>query len=223
MKRPSITLTGADERTSIESLVMLADMGAEIGLLFSLSPEGRNRFPSLSWILEVADTLKDRVALHVCGSGARKLLFSGHLCEVTGWVGRVQVNGRVSVGELECLLGALPGKTIITQHNAGNESLLGVVGEHVVLVDGSGGRGLLPEEWCAPSTEKAVGFAGGLGPQTLWEELPKILLVAREGWWVDMEGKLRDADDWFDMGLATLAVQIWRTRLWGLDPDFYWS
>lgn len=74
-------------------------------------------------------------------------------------------------------------------------------GEHQLLVDASGGRGVSPAEWTRPNTTRAVGFAGGLGPDNLAGELPRIAAVARGPWWVDMETKLR-TDDWFDIALA---------------------
>lgn len=62
----------------------------------------------------------------------------------------------------------------------------------VLLVDASGRRGGARAEWPLLKTRHAVGFAGGLGPDALCAELPPIRAVARPGWWVDMEGRLRD-------------------------------
>jgi phosphoribosylanthranilate isomerase len=69
---------------------------------------------------------------------------------------------------------------------------------HSLLVDGSGGRGLSPERWVKPTTSKRVGFAGGLGPDNISAEYARIKEVAEGDFWIDMEGKLRDENDWFD-------------------------
>jgi phosphoribosylanthranilate isomerase len=79
---------------------------------------------------------------------------------------------------------------------------------HGILVDASGGRGISPVEWVRPPTDKRVGFAGGLGPDNLEQELPRILDVSRFGDWIDMETGLRDDDDWFDVERARAVLEI---------------
>jgi hypothetical protein len=204
-----ITVTGADERVSIGSLVALARSNplVEIGLLYTATPEGRNRYPGLSWLREAAAALSGRCAIHVCGSGARRRLLEGDLLDLVRHAPRVQVNGAVTVQEAS-LLAAMVDE-LITQHNPNNAHLLDVAApNHSLLVDGSGGRGISPQSWVRPDTVKNVGFAGGLGPDNLAGELEKISRVAGASAWVDMEGRLRTADDWFDIGLARRAVDV---------------
>jgi len=115
---------------------------------------------------------------------------------------RIQVNGLLEIPDVRHLCRLYPRHTIITQHTPKNRYLMAVNAEnHVLLVDGSGGRGISPESWRQPDTAKVVGFAGGLGPDNLADELQTISRIARPGWWVDMEGKLR-VDDWFSLELA---------------------
>lgn len=220
-----ITLTGADERTPVADLIHLADLGAEIGLLYTCSPDGRHRYPSRQWIVLAAAALEGRAALHVCGNRARTELCEHGLTDLLGLVGRVQVNGLVSPEALKYLLElVMPyDSTLITQHRPENLAALdaaiitGCV-YHALLVDGSGGRGILPDAWVRPPTSKPVGFAGGLGPDTLRRELPRIAAVAHGEWWVDMEGRLRDDDDWFDLAKAKAAMGVWREFVAGLVP-----
>lgn len=205
-----ITLTGADERTAIADMVALADLGAEIGLLYTHDPEGRHRYPSLDWLHAAADALRGRAALHVCGSRARKQLEDGKIDYVLHSIHRIQVNGSVHPFALETICEQYSGKLVITQHCAANVGLLGGdLSNHVILIDGSGGRGISPAEWVRPRTHKQVGFAGGLGPHNLHEELPKIEAVASGTWWIDMENGLRDACDWFDIERAMEVMRIW--------------
>ena len=65
----------------------------------------------------------------------------------------------------------------------------------------------MPALTVKPHTAKAVGFAGGLGPDNLARELRKIADIARAGWWADMEGKLR-VDDWFSVERAAECAAI---------------
>ena len=193
---PFLTMTGADERTDVSALTKL---DAEIGLLYTETPEGRNRYPRWEWIRETSLELR-RASLHVCGRGARAKLMEGTL-PVSGFQ-RIQVNGGILALEVEHLCEMYPRHTIITQHHVYSAHLLFVRSlNHAVLLDASGGRGISPSGWAQPATEKSVGFAGGLGPDNLAAELQKISRIACPGWWVDMEGKLR-VDDWFSLELA---------------------
>ncbi len=193
---PFLTVTGADERTDV---ALLAKLDAEIGLLYTETPEGRNRYPRWEWIRETSLELR-KASLHVCGRAARAKLMEGTL-PVSGFQ-RIQVNGGILALEVEHLCEMYPLHTIITQHHVNNAHLLFVRSiNHAVLLDASGGRGISPSAWKTPATEKAVGFAGGLGPDNLTAELQTIGRIARPGWWADMEGKLR-VDDWFSLELA---------------------
>ena len=210
-----ITLTGADERTAIADMVALADLGAEIGLLYTHDPEGRHRYPHANWIIYAAELLNGRAAIHVCGKRARDQLMKGELRRMVCHVSRVQVNGRMTAETLQGVCDILCDHTVITQHNEANESLLHHhwsydATNHAILVDASGGRGQTPGEWKCPSVVKPVGFAGGLGPHNLREELPKIVAVANgDRSWIDMENGLRDACDWFDIERAMEVMRIW--------------
>jgi phosphoribosylanthranilate isomerase len=204
----SITVTGIDRRTPLPPL---ARLNAEIGILYTATPEGRPRYPDYEWIREAVRHLP-RVAIHVCGSGARTHLRLGAL-EFIKFAQRIQINGSPDIEEVESACALYPDKTIITQHKSGNEYLLNVnARNHAVLVDASGGKGLLPSQWERPHTEKPVGFAGGLGPDNLDDELPIILAAARDGWWIDMEGQLR-VSDWFNTDRAWKAVEKFETAL----------
>lgn len=211
-----ITLTGADERTSLADLAQLADLGAEIGLLYTFSPDGRNRYPSPEWITRIVLNLRRKVAIHICGQRARQQLYDGSIDYLVEDAGRIQVNGHLEAAWLCRVCQRYGSQQIITQHNAKNVWLLPVEApNHAVLVDASGGRGELPEYWGRPNTDKPVGFAGGLGPSTLRENLPMIAAVADghpNGWWIDMEGQLRvlrDGGDWFDVRRALAVMDIW--------------
>ena len=216
----SITFTGADERTSIAELQDLAlHPAVEIGLLFTVSPDGRNRYPSTDWLKAATAALHGVYAIHVCGGRAKALLAAGELSWLVEGAGRIQVNGRsndqdLSPAWVESICLAHPDKIIITQHCEGNDGLLGVRAiNHEVLVDGSGGRGLSPASWIRPVTGKPVGYAGGIGPENITETLNTIeQLCNPRPWWIDFEGKLR-TDDWFDVTLARKSLSLFESWL----------
>ncbi len=196
-----VTLTGVDAKTDIDAL----PTGCEIGVLYTETPEGRNRYPERAELLRMLRDLRGRnpVALHVCGHAARLRLQYEQIPELIECIARIQVNGVLREAFVEGICRQYPNCEIITQHTPANYGLLLVATEnHSVLVDRSGGRGISPASWERPITGKSVGFAGGLGPLNLCNELPRIQAVAAGHWWIDLESKLRDDDDWFDPAKA---------------------
>lgn len=205
-----ITLTGIDEHTDLDALMRMLDNAGtypvEIGVLWTTSPEGRNRYPSGEFIAKAADRLGSRLAVHICGKGARTQA-AGYQAphDVLRKVGRIQVNGNVEANELAIMMGRFDRQLFITQHPANAELLLfWGDGRHQILIDGSGGRGIKPEKWVVPNTSKRIGFAGGLSPETLSEEISKMPPHA----WVDLETNLRDGQDWFSIERAAACINI---------------
>lgn len=193
----NVTLTGVDNRTCLSEL----PGDCEIGVLYTETPEDRNRYPNADQLKRILHRLQGRpVALHVCGRTAREKVRRGFVPCFTDHVQRIQINGVVSIVELGCIALAYPDHEIITQHTTKNAELANLdLTNHSLLIDASGGRGISPELWERPETAKPVGFAGGLGPDNVERELDLIQREASDEWWIDMEGKLRDADDWFDV------------------------
>lgn len=208
--RTAITVTGLDERTDLAALHRWVSPQVEFGILYTATPENRNRYPRRDWINEAIQALPGQCALHVCGRQARLELARGELDDIVRHVRRVQVNGVLSADEASAC--ARPGCTLITQHCPGNEALTADIPgiDHALLVDGSGGRGLLPPVWSRPATAKKVGFAGGLGPDTLVSQWPALISVAQNEWWIDMEGRLRNDADWFSVELASEAISLFQ-------------
>lgn len=213
-----ITVTGADIRTDVADLLALAQTpGVETGLLFSLSPEGRNRYPDEGWLAEAATELGLSCAVHICGWKARQAALNGE-CDWIQRAGRVQINGRIDLDQLERATELF--RCVITQYPGAGDVLAHPARNHSILVDASGGTGVEPNQWKRPDTDKPVGFAGGLSPQNFDEHLPGIASVAIGRWWIDMESCLRygwtvHKSDWFDMHQVWLAVErftAWKAR-----------
>ena len=216
------TLTGADDGVKHRDLLHLSASHpfAEWGVLFHYANRGNGRFPSFEWIDALCSLMHNfpqaHFALHICGRDAVHdfLLGTGKVSDVAAHFGRIQLNLTASDVDPASLITALckhPSKTIITQHNATNESLWRLLSEipnHAVLFDESGGCGISPATWPSPLPGKLCGYAGGLGPHNLATELQRIQLVAgKNPFWIDMEGKLRK-EDHFDLSSAQTCLSI---------------
>jgi phosphoribosylanthranilate isomerase len=212
----NITLSGIDEKTDLKFLSSNFNYSSkvEFAILLSAKPDGRNRYPSLDWIREAIKT-DLKFAVHLCGGDARKNALNGEYNDIlkSKNVDRIQVNGKVSIEELKTFCNMLYNSIIITQDCPSNKELANIpYSPHMpnnrhILIDGSGGNGIVRENWDLPShlsqCSLPIGFAGGLGPDNLSEILPKIKAnKLYHSPWVDMETKLRDENDWFDISKA---------------------
>ena len=211
-----ITLSGIDERTELSFISN--QHSPEYAILLSGNPDGRNRYPSVEWIQK---SIKEsaRFAVHICGSVARKNALAGDYTSILNsrTVDRIQVNGKVSMDELGKFIDLFPYTVIITQDCPYNVELAKCSHwNHQILIDGSGGRGIVRENWNLPEhligpskVNKRIGFAGGLGLGNLKSAITDIekLNLKREPW-VDMETSLRNKDDWFDVEVASECVNI---------------
>lgn len=220
---PFMTVTGVDERCDLFDINLLAATGVEVAFLYTASPDGRNRYPSMKFIADMATELmaKDRkVAIHICGRRARSKLLAFELEPMLKQCDRFQVNGKVGHDELAEICESHRGHQVITQYT-GEACLDGMpyLPNHAMLVDGSGGRGILPEKWERPFAPYEVGFAGGLGRFNLSTQLPRIAAAAGDHpWWIDMESSLRRHNgDWFDVKEALECVRIWQS-FFGVNP-----
>ena len=82
MNLKRVTITGADDSTSIPELVNLSKEFpfVEWGILVSKRHEGEFRFPSRHWIerfSDVAGRAKLNVSTHVCGVWVRQMFVRG--------------------------------------------------------------------------------------------------------------------------------------------------
>jgi hypothetical protein len=221
------SLTGIDETTPLVELAVVSDMYpyAEWGFLYSPKRQGTpGRYPSVGRIQRAFAELPPyvKVALHVGGAGVAQLLdgeqvVCGLLEQVRVRGGRVQLNfdataREVDLDRLRQFILARPAIVFITQHNDSNRTiarLLADVANHAILFDSSLGRGISPQSWQRPLDSVPCGYAGGLGPENLGQQLPRIYDAAgRAEFWIDMEERLRDEHDRFSMTLARKCLEI---------------
>lgn len=221
MNKPfRITLTGIDESTRPRELFSLlhADPRVELAILYSETRAGSARYPFPDWIdvtvSKVNALFPNRLALHICGRTVKRLIDGTVPSDLPSlWkFGRIQLNGKFSEEEsvqLWKFIGEGLAFPVITQYD-GNEQLHELIRRprHQVLFDASGGRGIARKDWPTHLGDWICGYAGGLGPDNLREELPRIAAAAggRE-YWIDMESSLRDEADRFCSRGARLALE----------------
>lgn len=233
MKLSHVTFTGADHSVRPEELLYLSRhyLGmVEWGILISRNRWGTPRYPALEWINELQKLFKGtphRLALHVCGHYLRQILVGVNELppELVEGFQRIQLNfhGQALKFDVEACVEALAqrfeGKEIIFQiDGAMGEDFLAAVEDgrqafHCVpLFDLSHGSGRMPSVWPTVGnwSGNLYGYAGGLGPQNLAEQLPRIELAAGgEGYWVDMETRVRSEDgSTFDLNAVRQCCDI---------------
>lgn len=121
-----------------------------------------------------------------------------------------QSRDALDLDALAALLQRYPTLTFIVQENTGNSGVSGRLAAHLnfaVLFDSSGGMGVECDAWPSPLPGIQCGYAGGLGPDNLAKEVPRIRVAcAGRSHWIDMEGKLRAEGDVFDLGRAEASL-----------------
>lgn len=207
-----VTITGADDSTDIRQLTELSMEFpfVEWGILVSKRHEGSFRFPGRDWIdrfSAIASFGKMQVSMHVCGLWVRQM-FKGELdwrdlpacVEVCQ---RIQINthaeAHVSTTGLLKSLFDEKDKEFIFQWDGVNDHLvfaaLAYGAKVSALFDTSGGAGILPDSWPTPANEFWCGYAGGLGPKNVVNQVRKITSVCGKPFWIDMERRVRTEDD----------------------------
>lgn len=216
-----VTITGADDSTPIDWMLETSELYpfVEWGILVSHSRLGTPRFPSMNWMtdlhLHLVKSARSplRISFHVCGHWVRQIC-SGKWSPLLDNVGPAILYGQRIQLNFHAYAHRLGGEFIENARARSREHKWQIifqcddVNDHLVsdayddgidavpLYDKSGGAGIVPESW--PGAMKGIysGYAGGLGVDTLEEELPAIAKAANGGrFWVDMETKVRTPDD----------------------------
>lgn len=215
-----VTITGADDNTDVDDLLSIWQQFqfVEWGILVG-SATGR-RFPSSKWIAQLVRAKRLHapdmpLALHVCGLYLRDVARGGDLLrhdmgtDILAF-NRVQLNWHGQAQEKStsglvlqsfCRMAGISwNPTLIFQFDGVNDELYRLAARAFICVglfDRSHGTGAVPESWPAADPRIPSGWAGGLGPDNLAEELEKINAQSwgHMDYWVDMETKVRSDDD----------------------------
>lgn len=211
----TITITGADDSTDIQEMVDISREHpmVEWGILFSISRQGTPRYPSEQWIKRLLDVgfennmnfsahlcgeLSKRVVSHTFKDGDIRNIFD-FLPKYSFMFNRIQLNfnaGTLTPNWTE-FKEACSMRTCIIQHNKSNKEVCDEIIKQNIdvhfLYDGSGGRGTLASEWKQKVDCFFTGYAGGLNPDNVEQELLKIRKVNKPSdvVWIDTETGVR--------------------------------
>ena len=219
-----VTVTGADDHTlrteglrRLRRLLRLDGVPrgrVEIGILLSGSRQGGPRYPvpgAGAELMHLAYRLGFRVSFHLCGSFARRA-FAGEVPVELDFIrgaDRVQVNGKAGphLEQLAKLFRRTELPPTIVLQSRGPE--FPSDRRFDWLADRSGGAGKLPDSW--PRHEPRCGYAGGLSPENVREELAKMGPVQGASW-IDAESGLRTGADFSPFGAALFVARAFEVR-----------
>jgi hypothetical protein len=205
-----ITITGADDYTDISEMIdiSLEYPMVEWGILMSPKRNGVERYPSIKWREKFTQTRIQKSA-HICGDYTKNMLLgvlSDDLYDIPLIYNRVQLNfnstrNNWNTNFFDLILIAHKHNYIL-QRNTNNALLINQLeslytSKVSYLQDFSGGLGKLGE-WLPPMVGCYNGYAGGLNPDNVSEEIQKMLKLTPDDIWIDVETGVR-TDDRLDM------------------------
>ena len=212
----TVTVTGADDSIKPKELIPIAKEYpfVEFGILLSKKQQGYKRFPSRNWWEELYILWRNKkLALsgHLCGEWVRKLCLGvPSFFEEFGYTWRMfnrfQLNFHAEHHPVDnkkfsdLIRQYYHGKPIIFQMDGINEKIFYSLDARwgiavFPLFDQSGGTGLLPGEWPKQPPNQYCGYAGGLSPDNIQQEMERISKVATGSIWIDAETLLRSEND----------------------------
>ena len=232
-----VTITGIDAQTDLGRVKSLcAIYPVEFAILCDPDRVGHDaRVPEPGLVREVTGQLdRSHLAFHLCGaySDMARQLATSQLRPYAdfGAVHRLQVNAP-DYSEQDILnlqkLHLATGCEIIIQNRA---RVIPAIRGLFFLDDDSSGRGLTPVKRARPhrdylhwGTADFVGYAGGLSPENLAEELHDINEVNPSvPYWIDVASGVRDNNNFLDLdrveAFLELAFPDRRTRKTSSSP-----
>lgn len=212
-----VTVTGADDNTDVLKMVELQKKFpfVEFAILVQPNRSGLPRWPRKEWIKTLSGC-DLQLSLHLCGHYVNDLLLGDstsiftELGDIWNMFDRVQINTHGEKHETELnsmaiLLNNFPGKEFIFQYdNENNEAFEHALNSGVncsALFDLSHGAGVLPNSWPKIIDGAKCGYAGGLSPDNVKEQMDNI--IEKNGHdvniWIDAETHLRSRTDGIDI------------------------
>lgn len=159
----------------------------------------------LGWTPQEADTFGDLV-FFVCYAPIQRIQINTH-----GERYKYNLNAIESY-----LIHAKPDIEFIAQYDNENDYIHELYAKGYknisALYDLSHGAGVLPDKWEKPLEGIFTGYAGGLSPDNLEQELKKLDEVVTEPIWIDAETWLR-TNDLFDLDKVVKFLEIASSRV----------
>lgn len=221
-----ISITGADDAVNPTDLLALSRQypAAEWAILLLPAQAGTPRFPKIEWIKSFAQQAADadipvNTAMHLCGNALIGFVNGdADIFAAMQGFARIQLNlkfgaveGQYDPQVLLDRVRANPQWQFIIQYAKDKQGLLPLLRDipnHAVLFDESAGRGITPDSWDAPLAGHFCGYAGGLNPDNVAQNLGVIAQVAAgHETWIDMETGVR-TNDVFDLDKTRRVLEI---------------
>lgn len=142
------------------------------------------------------------------------------ICTVWNIFDRVQINTHGQPHEIDTAkiveaVAANQSVEFIFQNDGQNSAIIlpevkDFVDNCSTLFDLSHGAGILPEKWPAPIEGLKCGYAGGLSPENLRDQIVNIEIASGgNDYWIDMETHVRSNDDkLFDLAKCEICLEI---------------
>jgi len=218
-----VTFTGADATTHIPGMLALSAQfpWIEWGILLPFG-DGSDRFPTYEWVQGFIGAVclaphEVKTAAHICPPWTQSFLLNPLAIDalIGSAFDRVQINTHAHPYNFisrwqDSVVRDFPREYILQLDGVNEENLYGSPGNVTGLHDLSHGAGILPGSWPKPhpGRNQWVGYAGGLGPHNLAEQIPRILEVAGStDIWIDMETHVR-TNGWFDLKKVRDCIRI---------------
>jgi len=241
-----VSCAGPDDRNDPLEIVALGRgrPSLEIGVQVSATRAGTPEYPTHSWIAAYAAGRLGQcgpcggAALHLNGRWCRAACAGTLPAEAGALWGisaggvhafdRLQLNfdaaaDGISAGPLAAFIGS-QARRVVLQAKPANMALLAGLDRlgaaFDVLFDASGGAGQRPDAWPEALPGRFNAWAGGLGPDTAPDDIPRIAGMAAAGglrhFGLDAQRRLRTADgSRFDPGRAAAfhqAAEAWNVQ-----------
>lgn len=222
MKLEYCSMTGADDEIDPADLAALSREFpfVEWAILLMPSRAGTPRFPKPEWIGKFSRACAGlNTAMHLCDDGFLGFVAGRKdILDLMSGFQRIQLNlkfgdveGKYDPAELVARVKALPQWQFILQYTKEKQGLLPLfddVPNHAVLFDASAGQGISPDRWDAPLPGHFCGYAGGMNPDNVAQNLEMIFKAASgQTTWIDMETGIR-TDDHFDLKKVRRVLEI---------------
>lgn len=223
-----VTITGADNSVSPLDLYNISKKYpfVEWGILCSKNAMGSNRFPSSVWLGMLASLKKQhpeliKLSCHLCGQWVKQVLmnsFEGISILPLHIFDRMQINTHgvehnYVYEAFEHMAKEMPLEVILQGDNVNQvlvEKAAKAKVKHSVLFDLSHGAGISPENWPKLIPDTKCGYAGGISPENIEEQMLIInKLVGKTEVWIDMETHVRSKNDReFDLEKVEKCLEI---------------
>lgn len=219
-------ISGVDDAVRIRDLSKLAKRFPfmEVGILWYPEHAGESRYPTREWINRfVKDYKGQHAAIHLCGSALADFASGdADTVKLATQFKRVQLNLRfehagdhINPSDLVEQIKKYPDTEFVIQYGQDQKALLALftdVPNVSVFHDVSAGAGRVAREYLPPVEGRFTGYAGGLGPHNLAEEIKRIQKIAPgHTTWVDAETNLRSENDVFDISKASQFLAVAET------------